>query len=328
MARPHAAALLAVLLLSAFSAAALSPQSAVVTVGGTVVTIADLEQRLKQVPSFQLAAFGADPATRKRGYVDRVLVPELLYAEEAKRLKLALSPVGQARVRDALRRTLENELAKESAAAQPVTEADIRAYYQQHQSRFGTPRRVRIWRILTDTPEAARAVLEQVRGVDGVSRWSQLSRDSSRDKATALRQGDLGFVRPDGTTDVPTVRVDPALFVAADAVKDGELVSEPVPEGNRFAAVWRRGSLAGETRTLEQATPEIRAALERERFESTRQALIDKLRREQLRDHDPRPIEELTTTAFGTAAQRARAEAPKVQLKPPLAPEKTDRGLR
>ena len=51
------------------------------------------------------------------------------------------------------------------------------------------------------------------------------------------------------------MRVDPGLFAAADKVKDGELVKEPVKEGTKFAVIRRRGSLEASTRTLDQGPP-------------------------------------------------------------------------
>jgi peptidyl-prolyl cis-trans isomerase C len=87
-------------------------------------------------------------------------------------------------------------------------------------------------------------------------------------------------VYPDGATDVPQLRVDAVLYGAAAKVADGELVPEPVREGERFAAVWRRGSLPAVDRPLASEAPAIRGILERERVVAARTALLERLRRE------------------------------------------------
>ena len=69
----------------------------------------------------------------------------------------------------------------------------------------------------------------------------------------------------DGVSNEAGVRVDPTLVKAAGAVKDGELVPHPVPEGASFAVVWRRGTVPASKRTVEESSAQIRAALFRDR---------------------------------------------------------------
>jgi peptidyl-prolyl cis-trans isomerase C len=159
-----------------------------------------------------------------------------------------------------------------------VTADEIKAYFEANRSRFETPRRVHIWRILTDDEALAKKIIAESKGVDGISHWSQYARDNSLDKATHLRNGDLGFVHPDGNTDTPTLRVDPALFAAADKLSDGELAPEPMKEASHFAVLWRRGSSKGVTRTVAQEENSIRQVLERKRVEQARDELLDALR--------------------------------------------------
>jgi peptidyl-prolyl cis-trans isomerase C len=54
------------------------------------------------------------------------------------------------------------------------------------------------------------------------------------------------------------VRFDPVLFAAAARVKDGEMVGEPVKEGDAFAVVWRRGTLPAVRRSVEEEASAIR----------------------------------------------------------------------
>jgi peptidyl-prolyl cis-trans isomerase C len=86
------------------------------------------------------------------------------------------------------------------------------------------------------------------------------------------------MLAPNGTSDVALVKGDPALVSAASRVADGQLVSEPVAEGTRFAAVWRRGSLAAVKTTRADADAAIRELLQRDTLEKAARELVASLR--------------------------------------------------
>jgi len=299
-----------------------------VRVGSLSATPADVAARLAALPSFQRRALAPTPEELTRRFVDTVLVPELLLTAEAERRHLAESPAAASSIREVLRAALVDAQSRELSARSPISDAEVARYYDAHRDQFQRPPRLRIWRILVDDPGRAAEVLTAVQGPGGPQRWSELARERSRDPTTAMRRGDLGFVRPDGTTDAPTVRVDPALYAAAEKVRDGELVPTPVPEGARLAVVWRRGSLAAVDEPMAAAAPRIRAALERERLDQAMRSLIAELRARHLTLGDEAALEAL-----------GRLPAPDaLALPPPVlsavaparsgAPEPTDRGLR
>ncbi|MBN2194070.1 MAG: peptidyl-prolyl cis-trans isomerase [Polyangiaceae bacterium] len=299
-----------------------------VRVGPLTASARAIEERLAELPEFQRRSLAPLAEDIPHRFLDTVLVPELLLAAEARRRGLGDSPMAADAIRETLRRALVDDLRRELAAKNPVTAADIERYYTSNRERFERPQRLRVWRILVDDDAAARAVLAAARGVDGPRRWSELARERSRDKATAMRKGELGFIYPDGRTDVPTVRVDPALFAAAAEVRDGELVPEPVPEGKYLAVVWRRGTLPATHPPRSEVDPIIRGALERERLDREVRRLITSLRTKHLELGDPAALELVPSLP--------QPEAP--ALPPPVlsvvapqtsgGPQPTDRGLR
>src|SRR5690606_33300409 len=109
-----------------------------------------------------------------------------------------------------------------------------------------------------------------------------------------LRGGDVGFVQPDGKTDVPRVRVPPALFEAAAAVNDGEFVAEPVPEGEHFAVVWRRGSLPAVQSSAAAEAPRIRRLLIESQVHQELETLGKKLAEGRVSKHNLELLDELT----------------------------------
>jgi peptidyl-prolyl cis-trans isomerase C len=276
--RDSVARLPAFLLLLSASAVFAADAKPVARVGTEVLSADALSRRLRTIPDFQRAALSDKPGELKRIVLETMLIPERLYAQEAESRKLGERSSVRNREREILRSAMDRELRREDALTRPVTDAEIKAYFEANRRRFETPRRLHLWRILSDDEALAKKIIADCRAVDGIQRWSSYARESSLDKATHLRNGDLGFVHPDGDTDTPTLRVDPTLFAAADALSDGDIAPQPVKEGGHWAVLWRRGSMKAVTRTLEQERSSIRQVLERQRGEQARDALLADLR--------------------------------------------------
>ncbi|MEI9953887.1 MAG: peptidyl-prolyl cis-trans isomerase [Pseudomonadota bacterium] len=301
--RDSTARLPALLLLLSASAVFGADAKPIARVGPATISGEALSRRLAKIPDFQRAALGDTPDKLKRQVLEQWLVPELLYAQEAERLKLEQRPSIRRRERELLRQAMDRELRVESLAHSPVSASEIQAYFEANRARFETPRRVHVWRILTDDEALAKKILVESKGTDGIQHWSQFARDSSLDKATHLRNGDLGFIHPDGNTDTPALRVDPLLFIAADKLSDGELAAEPIKVGGHFAVIWRRGSMKATSRTLAQETGSIRQVLERQRLESARSELLDKLRSKYLSASNEALLETFAFTPEGLPAR-------------------------
>ena len=293
-------------------------------VGTTVLRASDVARRLATIPDFQRRTFGTTDAEIRRHFVGEVLVPQLLVAEDARARHLETVPRVRLRLREALSRALGEALLDE-ARAQGVPEKSVREFYDSHRDDYEKPERIRIARILVDDDALARQVLSQAKGSAGLEHWNQLARDHSLDSATKLRGGSLGFVYPDGRTDVPQVAVDPVLYAAASKVKDGELVPEPVKEGTHLAVVWRRGTLPKTSRSLDSERNAIVDGLTRERAEKAFAALREDLRRQGLKDANPALLEALPPDAPD------RPPPPRPSASEGIAepvPRPTERGLR
>jgi peptidyl-prolyl cis-trans isomerase C len=93
--------------------------------------------------------------------------------------------------------------------------------------------------------------------------------------------------------------VDPRVVEAASRVKDAEIVSEPVPEGDRFAVLWRRQSMKAVNRTLEQEAPSIRQVIAHNKAEAQVKELLARLRKEQLEQHNPDYVDLIDISSTG-----------------------------
>jgi peptidyl-prolyl cis-trans isomerase C len=256
------------------------PDSVVATVGRSQLTTLDLERRLAALPAYQLAALGNSVEAAKRRYLEEVVVRELLLDQAAADEKLEQDPPVAQQVRAHLAEALVTELERGIERTRLVTDEQVRRAFETEEPSLETPRRLRVFRILVGDESEARKLIGEAQGTAGLTKWATLARERSLDKATNMRNGDLGFVRPDGSTDVPGLRVDPALFAAADRVADGALVPDPVRENDRFAVIWRRGSLPAERASFEQRAPAIRQRLVRQQLEKELSALVERLREE------------------------------------------------
>jgi peptidyl-prolyl cis-trans isomerase C len=319
-------------LLLSSSALAAAASGALVQAGAERADAAAVARALARIPAFQLNALGADDAARRHAVVDKLLVPELQAAAEARARGLDKKPRTADRLQQLYSRAMDAELARETAVKQPVTDQDVQQYFEQHRERFETPRRVRIWRILVADEALAKKIIAESQGAGGPKRWSDFARESSLDTATKFRDGDLGFVRPDGNTDTPRVRVDPALFAAVDKLSDGQLVPEPLKMPGGFAVVWRRGSLPPIARTVAEETPAIRTLLKRERLEHARQALLDDLRKQRVTGLDTQLLETLPDGMFAPPEPPGRSLPPLPSAVPAPAgaekPQPGDTGTR
>lgn len=263
-----------------------------------------------RVPPFQLAELGVDDAARRRAVVEKLLVPELQGAAEARARGLHERPRTADRIRELHARAMDSELSRLAALNEPVTDADVQRYFDAHKERFETPRRVRIWRILVADEALAKRIIAESQGAGGPAKWRAFARESSLDAATKLRDGDLGFVRPDGQTDTPQLRVDSALFAAVEKLQDGQLSPEPLTVAGGFAVVWRRGSLPAISRTVAQEASAIRTLLTRERNEGARKKLLVELREQRLRGLDAELLETLPDSTFAPPAASGKTLPP------------------
>jgi peptidyl-prolyl cis-trans isomerase C len=91
------------------------------------------------------------------------------------------------------------------------------------------------------------------------------------------------------------------------------LVAAPVPEGDSFAVVWRRGTVAPNRRSVEDVAAQIRDALWKDRVKRETDRLVSDLRAAKLRDLDLSLVDGIPSPADsddGGVALRKRTGGP------------------
>jgi peptidyl-prolyl cis-trans isomerase C len=282
----------------------------VVHLGPTrTITVGELEDRIAAVPPFQRATFGDTPDDVRRRFLTEVLLPETLLSlgAQGEKLdqKLPTSYAVERALSQATLRAIRSRIGPESA----IPMADVQRYYDDHRARYDTPERYQLWRILCRTRDEAAEVIAAAKKEPTPKEFGELARDHSIDAATRLRAGNLGFVTADGTSNEPGLRVDPAVVRAAQGVRDGDIVPTPVPEGDGFAVVWRRGTIAATRRTVDDAAAQIRDTLWKERVKKETDELLASLRAARVRDVNEALLDSIDVPQ-GDGGVGVRAPAP------------------
>lgn len=298
----------------------------VAKVGDAAITVGELERRLGMIPPFQLQVYGSTPEEVKRNFLTKVLIPEMLFARGAMERGKHEDPEVRARQRDLLKTSLLMQIRRDTAKEAKITPDQIEKYYKENIDRYRTPARVAVWRILVADRSLAEKLIDEARKDPTPKAWSELAKTHSLDKSTSMRGGNLGFLTADGTSADGKTKVSSELAKAAFAVRDGEVVGEPVPEGSGFAVVWRRGSMPAIHRTVEDEARSIEKILLRDRTRAAQEELTSRLR-ERVRVLMPEGAELIAVSAGG--AVELESKPGRIVRRPGRTqPSPTPRGLR
>lgn len=259
-------------------------KAVVAKVGAREITAGELEDRLAQVPRFQLTEFGANAGDIRRKFLTDIVVKDALLAQAAEDKKLTHELPTEGRISRALSGATLRKVKADAGDPGQISPEDVRAYYDNNKGRFDTPERVLVHRILCKTLAEAGTVIEAFKKEPTPKSFADLARDHSQDHASGMRGGNLGFVTPDGKSNEAGVVVDPAVVKAAFGVKDGELVPQPVPEAEMFAVVWRKGTVAASHRNFEEVVSQIRETIYKDKLEVARKKLIEDLREKNVKE--------------------------------------------
>jgi peptidyl-prolyl cis-trans isomerase C len=293
------------LVLATTTASSADPSATVVQVGERKMPLAELERRWQALPTFQRRALGNSEEGRLRTFIDRWIVPELLLAQDSRAQNARRTSEMQSTENAAIRQVLVSRIRQDSAKRAPVTNDEVRAYFESHHTLFDVPEQLRLYRILLPDQKAAEELIQKLKNSPDFDAWRNMAREKSIDEATRMRGGELGFVSAGGKTDIPELQVDPALFAAAAQLKDGELAKAPIREGDKYAVLWRRGHTAAQPASLAAHQEAIREHLTRTRAESALQALLSELRAKYVRDFRPEALEGVDLDTPPSSAQRA-----------------------
>lgn len=159
----------------------------VAVVNGKEITMMMLDEKIENLPE-QYKAFASQ---YKKEVVDEMIVEQLIY-EEAKRRRIDHDPevkelIDEAAKKIIISRVIDDEMKKVS----PISEDDLKAYYEENKDRYMNPEVVRASHILTSTEEEAMEAMKALStDVDFEKAAKRFSNDLTKD-----RGGDLGYFK-------------------------------------------------------------------------------------------------------------------------------------
>lgn len=213
------------------------------TVNGEPIFTADVEL---EAVARGLVVSGAGLRQEDEAYKQVLdqLIDQKLMAQEAARRNLDADPAGRRRLEMARERILGNLLV-ESVVAEQVTDEIIDKMYSEQVRLQQVNDQVSVAHIVTETEEEAEAVWLRMQAGEA---FESLVFNHSRDSATRMENGDLGYVSPNDMTEPYPV------IIANTAV--GE-VSPPFQSGAGWVILKVKDRRTEPPKTREEMRPEI-----------------------------------------------------------------------
>lgn len=193
-------------------------------IGKTVITDADIKEKLKSLPPVQKNFLNRDAKARER-LVDNVIMEEL-FVMEAKAKKIENSADFKARMEAQRRQLLAQQFVRDEVENKLSAKA-IRRYFDQHKIRYRTDE-VRAFHILLKTEAEANEVYKKAVAAKNDAEFQALAKQYSKDPSVQQNLGDLGFFTRS--------RMVPEFAEAAFKMKKGE-VSKPVKTAFGFHVI-------------------------------------------------------------------------------------------
>jgi len=218
-------------------------------VGSTVVTRADYEARLAELPPQYKSQFTTPE--QKRQFIDRLL-EERIWLETARKAGVDQRPEIKKQFENYRRDTLiRTYLGEAMAKAPPPSDSLIAAYYASHPQEFTAEEQVTVRQIqVADEKTAEKVQKELAKGGD----FAVLAKKYSTDAVTKEKGGDLGPVSKSGF--FGSLGRQPALAESAFAAPTHS-VRGPIKTSLGYHLIEVTGRTPAATRPLEEVKPLI-----------------------------------------------------------------------
>ncbi len=237
------------------------------------ITLAEFQERINRQSPYIRARYTS--LEQKKEFLDSLVRFEVL-AKEAYRRGLDKDPeVVRTMKQVMIQKLIRDEFDVKVTADNAVSDADMKAYYDANVGEYVKPEEVRVSAVIVKNKAQADRVAIEARGDAGKTNkgFRDLVMKYSADEETKLRGGDLRYM--DATTkDVPANVVKAAftLYNTGD-------VSTTVDAGNgTFYVLKQTGRRRSVTKTFDDAKPQIRNKLFRDKRLQAQKDFVDGLR--------------------------------------------------
>lgn len=208
-----------------------------------------------------IAEIGRPETPELRNAVREELISREILSQEAEKRGLAQDPAVAFQLNTSRQQVLVQALVKSELDRNPVTDAEVKAAYDQQVGQAG--REINARHILVKSEAEAKDIIKQLKAGASFEKLAAKSLDTG----SAAAGGSLGWANPEMYV--------PPFAAAIKAMKEGELTQAPVQSNFGWHVIRVEGVREAEKPSLESVAPQLREALQRDRL----LALQDRLKK-------------------------------------------------
>lgn len=262
----------------AAGAPAAPPQSAaelgapLAKIDDVTITLGEFQERINRQSPYIRARYTS--LEQKKEFLDSLVRFEIL-AKEAYRRGYDKDPEVVRTMKQVMIQKLMRDEFDAKITADSVTDAEMKTYYDANVADYVKPEEVRVSAIILKNKAQAERVLLEAKGEAGKTNkgFRDLVMKYSADEETKLRGGDLRYL------DASNKDVPPPVIKAAFGLAETGDISGVVDAGNgQFYILKQTGRRKAMTKTFEDAKPQIRNKLFREKRLQAQKDFIENLK--------------------------------------------------
>ncbi len=241
-----------------------SDSTALAQVNNVTITKEDFMKKIKGIPEWARTRFQDEEG--KKNFLDEIIKEELLN-QEAKKQGIDKSKDFQNKIEEFKKMTLISTLLKQEIEEKAkLDDQEIRAYYDNNQSEYMSGLEIEAKHILVATEEEANEILNKIKANED---FSELAKEFSKDKGSAVKGGTLGFFGKG--------RMVPEFEKAAFNLGLEE-VSEPVKTQFGYHIIKVTGINEGKIRGFDEVKSTIEKRLTVEKQKALFESYVEKLK--------------------------------------------------
>jgi peptidyl-prolyl cis-trans isomerase C len=244
----------------------------IATIDDTVITVGEFQERINRQSPYIRARYTS--LEQKREFLDNLIRFEVL-AGEAFRRGLDKDPdvvrtMKQVMIQKLMKDEFENRIKPED-----ITDADMKAFYDEHRTEYNKPEEVRVSAIVLKDQKTAKKVAGLAKSEKGSTNkgFRELVTQYSTDDKTKIRGGDLRYFAEDST------EVDSAVAKAAFALtKTGDVAGPINGKDGSFYVIKQTGRRKALEKKFDEVKRQIQNRLYRDRRTQAQKDFISGLK--------------------------------------------------
>ena len=241
-------------------------------VDDVTITLGEFQTQLNRQSPYIRARYAS--LEQKKEFLDSLIKFEVL-AKEALRRGFEKDPEVVRTMKQVMIQKLMKDEFEQKVTPDAVTDAEMLAYYEANKAEYVKPEEIRASAIMVKSKGQATRIATEAKGDAGRTNkgFRDLVTKYSIDEEGKLRGGDLRYFSRD-TKDLPKAVVDAAFGL----VQTGD-VSGPIDAGdNKWYVLKQTGRRKSMTRSFDDAKPQIRNKLYRDKRVEAQNAFVGGLR--------------------------------------------------